>query len=273
MKIFISADIEGVAGIAAAAETNMATPIEYQPFRQQMKAEVMAACNGAFKAGAKEVLIKDAHGTGRNIIMDDYEVPEKRSVKLIRGWSGHPFGMVQEIDNSFAAVVFIGFHCAAGQAGNPLAHTINGSLFSRISLNGDTASELRLYGLAAAMVGVPVVFVSGDRVTCDEARTLIDGVSTVSTLEGIGPSVMSISPLESTQLIEKGVQHALKSNLPAPITFPKHFILKIEFNRAVDAYARSFYPGVKQVGDRDLEIESEDYLQILTFLRFASRYR
>ncbi|WP_300379781.1 M55 family metallopeptidase [Henriciella sp.] len=121
MKIYISADIEGVAGIASASEANMAMPGDYAPFRQQMAAEVMAASRGAFTAGATEILTKDAHGSGRNLVLSDFQVPEGKSFELIRGWSGHPLGMVQEIDESFSGAVFIGFHCAAGQAGNPLA--------------------------------------------------------------------------------------------------------------------------------------------------------
>ena len=197
MKIYISADIEGVAGIASPNEANMAVPGEYEPYRRQMAAEVLAACRGAYTAGASSILVKDAHGSGRNLVMGDFQVPAGKAFELIRGWSGHPLGMVQDIDESFAGALFIGFHAAAGQSGNPLAHTINGRLFARIELNGELASELRLYALAAATVNVPVLFVSGDAVVCDEAEALIPGVTTVRTLIGHGHSVRSISQTDA----------------------------------------------------------------------------
>jgi D-amino peptidase len=271
MKVYISADIEGVAGIAAAVEANPANPADYALYRRQMAAEVMAACDGAFAAGAQEIVIKDAHGTGRNLVLDDLAVPEGRSLRLIRGWSGHPRGMVQEIDASFAAAIFVGYHCAAGQAGNPLAHTLNGRLFARVLLNGIIASELRLYALAAAQVRVPVVFVSGDRRVCDEAESLLPGVVTVSTLEGVGPSVVSLAPTTSVNRIRGGTESAL-SKIAKPIDVPDSHTLEIEFKNAADAYARSFYPGVEQTSDCTLALETDDYLEALTFLRFASRY-
>ena len=272
MKIYISADIEGVAGIAAAPEANRAIPGEYQPFRDQMAAEVMAACRGAFSDGATSILIKDAHGTGRNLVLADFAIPASCRLELIRGWSGHPFGMVQDMDESFDGAIFIGFHCAAGEAGNPLAHTLNGALFSHVELNGATASELRLYALAAATVKVPILFVSGDATVCSEARKLIPGVSTLDILKGSGPSIRSIAPVEAVRRIEEEVQRAMRRDFPAPLTLPEHFTLRLEFRNAADAYARSFYPGVSLISARTLELKSEDYLAILTFLRFASRY-
>lgn len=273
MKVYISADIEGVAGIAAAAETNMATPADYAPFRRQMTAEVMAACEGAIAAGATEILIKDAHGTGRNLVLGDLAASEGCRIELIRGWSGHPLGMVQDIDESFTAAVFIGFHCGAGQAGNPLAHTLNGRLFSRVLLNGVIASELRLYAIAAGLMAVPVVFASGDRTVSDEAETLIPGAVTVSTLEGIGPSVRSILPSAAICAIRSGVRKALDRRGAVALAVPGEVTLTVEFNHAADAYARAFYPGAMLTGDRVVELRTADYLQALTFLRFASRYQ
>ena len=99
MKIYISADIEGTTGITDWEEAGKGHPT-YQEFRERMTEEVVAACEGAIEAGAKEILIKDAHDSGRNIIAG--RLPD--CAKLIRGWSGHPFSMVQELDESFAAL-------------------------------------------------------------------------------------------------------------------------------------------------------------------------
>ena len=270
MKIYISADIEGVACICAPSETDMSSP-DYAPFREQMTAEVSAACAGAYDAGADTIVVKDAHWTGRNIDPHRLAAPEGKNLSLIRGWSGHPFSMVQGLDRSFDLVLFVGYHSAASRAGNPLSHTYSGRLFSRIELNGVCASEFYLFSLAAGSVGVPVGFLSGDKALCDEARSLIDGIATVATVEGFGPSVQSILPKEAVARIRDKVRHAVSSPLPKPVALPKEFAFTLEFAKPHEAYMRSFYPGVKQVSDRELVLETKNYFDVLTFLTIASR--
>src|SRR5438552_8811814 len=153
MKIYISADIEGIAGISHGDEARKAHAT-YQEFRAEMTEEVVAACDGAIAAGATEILIKDAYATVRNIIAS--RLPD--CARLIRGWSGHPLCMVQELDESFAAVVLRGYHSKAGSEGNPLAHTLTGKI-AHLRLHGEIASEFLLHARAAALFDVPVVFV------------------------------------------------------------------------------------------------------------------
>ena len=103
MRVFISVDIEGVAGISHWDETAR-SHADYGPFQQQMTDEAVAACQGALDAGASAVTVKDAHGSGRNLLGSSLPRP----VELISGWSGHPFSMVQGLDESYDAVAFIG---------------------------------------------------------------------------------------------------------------------------------------------------------------------
>lgn len=274
-KLFISADIEGVACISAPVEVDKAHPAEYAPFQRQMTAEVAAACAGAWAAGVESILIKDAHWTARNIDPHELVAPAGKDLQLIRGWSGHPFAMVQGLDDSFDAVAFIGYHAAGGQGGNPLAHTVSSRAFARVELNGRTASECLIYAYAAASVGVPLVFLSGDRQLCEEASGLIDGLQTVATLQGSGASVQSILPAEAVQRIEAGVQEAVEraalGRPVAPLALPEAFEFKLCFNRASDAYARSFFPHVRQVSDNELVLETRRYFDVLTFLWFAAQ--
>jgi D-amino peptidase len=271
MKIYLSADIEGVACISAPTEADMSHPNEYAPFRKQMTDEVAAACTGAYAAGAELVVVKDAHWTGRNLDPHALPVPADKRLQLIRGWSGHPFSMVQGIDASFEQALFIGYHSGAGRGGNPLSHTVSGRLFARMELNGENASEFRLFALAAASGGVPVTFLSGDRAQCDEARELAPGIATVATLEGFGPSVLSISPKESVRRIREGVQAAVAAGEAACMAVPKAFDLHVSFVKAQDAYSRSFYPGVRQISDTTLQLESSQLLDVLAFIKIASR--
>jgi D-amino peptidase len=270
-RIYVSADIEGVACISAPTEVDMAKQAEYAPFREQMTAEVAAACAGAFAAGADAVFVKDAHWTGRNIDPHRLAAPPGKTLRLIRGWSGHPFAMVQGIDAGFRAAAFVGYHSAAGRAGNPLAHTVSGRMFTRVELNGALASEFHLYAYAAASVGVPVVFLSGDRALCEEAESLIEGIATVATLEGHGASVTSLLPGEATALIEQRLQQVLRGTLPAAPRLPADFHFRLCFTRATDAYAKSFFPGVRLASDTEVVLETGNYFDVLTFLWFAAQ--
>jgi D-amino peptidase len=271
MKLYISADIEGVAGVAAASEVDIGKVTEYAPFQKQMTDEVAAACRGGFAAGADAIMVKDAHWTGRNIDVHALVAPEGKQLQIIRGWSGHPFGMVQGIDGSYAAAAFVGYHSAAGGAGNPLAHTLSGRSFARMEVNGQLASEFLLYGYAAATVGVPVAFVSGDGALCAQAESLVDGIVTVVTLEGHGASTVSIAPGESVRRIEAGVARALTGRLPPPLAVPGDLHLRVVFNKPADAYAKSFYPGARQTADNELVFETRECLPLLTFLWFAAQ--
>ena len=174
------------------------------------------------------------------------------------------------IDERFDALAFIGYHCAASQGGNPLSHTFSG-MYHRVELNGQVASEFLLYAYAAASVGVPLVFLSGDRSLCQQAEALIDGIVTVATLEGRGPSVTSLLPSESLRLIEAGITRALSKPAPAPLRLPAEFHFKLTFHRPSDAYAKSFYPNVRLVSDTEVLLETRRYLDVLTLLQFAAR--
>src|SRR5512142_1232397 len=105
MKVYISADIEGITGTTHWDETEK-KHADYAEFREQMTAEVVAACEGALAAGASEIWVKDAHDSARNIIAG--RLP--REARLLRGWSGHPYLMMDQLDKTFQACLMIGYH-------------------------------------------------------------------------------------------------------------------------------------------------------------------
>ncbi len=198
MKIFITADIEGITGASHWDETDKKNA-DYGEFREQMTAEVAAACEGALEAGATEVWVKDAHWTGRNLIAS--KLPHQ--VKLVREWSGHPYGMMQELDKSFHAALAIGYHSRAASGTSPLAHTMNGSL-TYVKINGQDASEFMVSAYTACLAGVPMVFVSGDAGICQEAQALIPAMHSVAVKQGVGNSTISIHPQLAVSRSAKG---------------------------------------------------------------------
>lgn len=265
MKIYISADIEGVTGIAHWDETEKTKP-DYQQFTKQMTREVKAACEGAIKAGAKDIWVKDAHDTGRNIWADDLP----KIVRLIRGWSEHPFSMVQELDKTFDALLMIGYHSFSGSGANPLSHTLNSAKINYLKFNEEFASEFLIHSYIAASMEIPVVFVSGDEGICMEARKISPHIRTVAVNKGIGNSTISIQPLLALERIEEEVFSILKGDFQnCQIKLPEHFKVELSFRRHIQAYRSSFYPGMKQLSSTDLLFETDDYFEVLRMLLFA----
>jgi D-amino peptidase len=264
VKIYISADIEGVTGASHWDETEKVKP-DYQEFREQMTAEVSAACEGAMQAGATEIWIKDAHGTGRNLIAS--KLPRK--IRLIRGWSGHPFSMVQELDDSFHAMLMIGYHSRAGSIDNPLAHTFSGNI-ATLMINGRYASELHIYAHAAALVNVPLVFVSGDKGICEEAGLLIPGITTVAVKRGSGNATINIHPRVATERIREAVQTALQDDVSkCRLSMPDEFTVDICYKEHAMAMKASFFPGAVLTQPHTIRFVSNDYFEVLRLFAFV----
>ena len=266
MKIYISADMEGVTGVTHWDEVEHGKPSVYSQFQERMTLEVLSACKGANEAGADEIWVKDAHYSGRNILAE--KLP--KNVKLIRGWSGHPYSMVQELDNSFDALIMIGYHSMAGQGGNPLAHTMSSSKIDSLLINGQQTSEFFLHGNIAAKHSVPLIFVSGDAGLCNEVRKVSPNTITHATMVGVGDSTISIQPEESRKAIQRKVAKALKKNIENCIwKHPDSFTLHIRYVKQQSAYKASHYNGAVLIDDKTIEFETNNYDEIMRFILFA----
>jgi len=265
MRFFISADIEGVTGINNWSETNKGNP-EYAEFRTQMTREVVAACEGALAAGAREVVVKDAHDSGRNLKAEDLP----REVKLIRNWAGHPYSMVWGIDQGFDAVGFVGYHSPSGSNDNPLAHTMSSRAIMEMTLNGELCSEFLLHALVARTHHVVPVFLSGDAGICERATNFDPQIETVATFEGTGQATLSIHPLLAIEQIKEGVEKALKKKKEAfSMAVPEQFILEITYKKHQDAYRASHYPGAKILGAHSIRFETNNMTDVMRFIMFC----
>lgn len=264
MKLFISADIEGVTGIVNWNEADIDKSFS-KYFTEQMTKEVNAACEAALAAGVDDILVKDAHSTARNL--DPSKLPEQ--VKILRGWTNNPYIMMAGLDSSFDGVFFIGYHSAGGKNGNPLAHTMN-MRNEYVKINGEIASELTINAYTAAYTGVPVLLATGDKMICEDAQKLNPNIKTVPVSEGIGNASVSIHPNLALQKIQEQVQAVLKDDLSKYIvTLPESFHVEIAFREHYHAYSGSFYPGAKQTGHKTVAFETNDYMDVLRFLFFV----
>ena len=202
-KLFISADLEGTTGITHWDETEIGKPL-YDHFAKQMTREVCAACEGAPEAGYEDILVKDAHDSGRNI--DPSCLPEQ--ARIFRAWSRHPYSMMFGLDDSFDGVVFTGYHNAAGTNSNPLSHTMNRQN-NFVKINGVIASELMMNSLTAAYIGVPVYCVCGDKGLCEWIQSVNPNIEVVPVSEGTGNGSMSIHPDLAVRRIRETVRYAV----------------------------------------------------------------
>lgn len=266
MKVFISADIEGVTTTTQWPDTDMGS-LTYKEHALQMTKEVNAACEGAILAGAKDIFVKDAHDSAMNI--DQTALPD--IVKVHRKWSGEPYSMVEGIDDSFDAVMFIGYHSPATSGSNPLSHTMSNSKIFSIKLNDAVASEFMFFSYAAAYVNVPSVFLSGDKGLCDNANNMDPNHPSLITLpvkEGVGYSTINYSPNLMIKTIKEKVREALTQDFKC-LKLPKTFKLEVTYKEHGYAYKMSFYPNAKKVNDNTIVYESNDYYEILRAMKFV----
>jgi D-amino peptidase len=266
MKIYISADIEGVTGVVHWDETEK-TKSDFGEFAEQMTKEVIAACEGAMAAGAEELWIKDAHDSARNI--DINKLP--KNSRLIREWSRHPFCMMQELDESFDAAIMIGYHSAGSLSGNPLSHTLNNTKVNYIKINDEVASEFLVNTYIASLVGVPVVFVSGDEELCDEVRKTNSNIKAEAVKKGVGNSVISIHPQLAVENIKSSVEEILKSDFKnCLVKLPESFKIEISYVNHKYAYAAAFYPGARLVDATTIVFETSNYFDVLRMFMFLT---
>lgn len=110
MKAFISIDMEGICGIVREIETDPKKGGDsYQLSRHLMTQEANAAIEGCMKAGATEVLIADSHWNFDNLIPEELH----EAATLLRG-TPRGFSMMQDLDASYDAALFVGYHARAG---------------------------------------------------------------------------------------------------------------------------------------------------------------
>jgi D-amino peptidase len=205
MKIFISVDIEGVAGVVLPQQGQPGN-LEYEHSRRLMTAEANAAIEGAFAGGAIEVLVNDSHGPMINLLPD---LLDPRA-ELIRGQI-KPGSMFAGLDGSYSGAMCVGYHAAAGDNG-VLAHTYSTRDFTGVRLNGMAASEAMFFGAYAGAMGVPVILLSGDDVTERTCGGLFPGAEVVRVKTALGQrAARALSPHESAKHIRAAAERAVRA--------------------------------------------------------------
>jgi D-amino peptidase len=258
VKVFISFDMEGVAGIVDWSQC-IGPGQPYEEGRRLLLGEVNAAIDGAVEAGASEIVCNDAHGAMNNL--DPAALHGRASYVAGRH---KPLYMMEGMDESVDAVFFIGYHGSISGASSVLSHTYNPSVISRVSLNGAECGESGINALVALARGAPVALITGDQQTITQGGPFFKKAEQVVVKQSITRfSAVQLHPAEARMRIAAGAEQALR-RLPTiglpDITLPAR--LDIEVQTADMAQVGSWVKGAERTGTRSIAIEGDDPLGV-----------
>jgi D-amino peptidase len=262
MKVFVSTDMEGTAGVVDWAQCVGDGP-EAAAGRRLLLAEVNAAIEGAVEGGATEVVVNDSHSTMRNLPADELAA----GATYISG-SHKPMYMMQGLDDSFGAVLFISYHGSIGAPAG-LSHTYNPRAVTEARLDGTVTGEAGINALVAAHYGVPVVMVSGDRCACQETAALIPGVHGAVVKEHVSRvAAHSLHPVRARALIRETAARAVAGAAAAAPPPIDPGVLEVTVRTTDIAEAATWVRGVERTGPRELRFHGPD--RLATFRSFAA---
>jgi D-amino peptidase len=268
MKIYISADMEGVVGVVTGEQLGP-TGFEYQRFRELMTQEVNAAIEGALAGGATEIVVSDSHGNGQNLLIE--KLP--RDILLVRSWP-RPLGMMQGVDATFAGAVFIGYHSGTTNPEGVRAHTLSSARIADVRLNDLSMSEAGINAAIAGHFNVPIIMVSGDDVVVKETTALLGNIegAVVKWASGFH-SAKTIMPTASYDLIREKVRKAVGRikefktyKLTAPIK------LEVRFKNYRPSEVLSYLSIVERVDAHSIRFTGKDMIEVSKFLSFINTY-
>lgn len=258
MKLFLSTDIEGTSGIVA-WEQIIEESAEYEQGRRLLTNEVNAVIVGAMEAGANEFVVNDAHHFMRNLHPQDL----LGQATLITG-RHKPLYMMEGLDESFDGVCFVSYHGSIGAERAVLSHTYNPAAVWEVRLNGEIVGESGINALVAAHYGVPIIFVSGDEVTAQEARLIAPQAEKVVVKHSLGRFAAShIHPTVACEMLRKGAADAVRnSERMSPPAFEQPVRLEVTFQVADMAEWSLWVRGVERVGLRTIVISDDNLLNM-----------
>ncbi len=267
-RIYVSADMEGVAGVVTGEQLGPAG-FEYQRFREFMTDEVLAAIEGARAAGAGEILVSDSHGNGQNLLLD--RLPP--DVQVVRAWP-RPLGMMQGIDASFAGVICIGYHTGTTDLEGVRAHTMSSARLTDIRLNGVSQPELGINAAIAGEHGVPVIMVSGDDAIVARARQLLGSVEGATVKWAYGfHSARTLVPAAARELIRTTAEEAVrKLSTFRPFQVQAPVRLEVQFKNYRAAEILSYLSIVERIDAHAIRFTGSDMTEVSKFLQFLGHY-
>jgi len=265
LKIYISADMEGVVGAVTDAQLGPGG-FEYERFRQFMTNEVNAAIDAARAAGAIEFVISDSHGNGQNILID--QLPD--DVTIVRSWP-RELSMMAGIDETFDGVIFLGYHASTNNTRGVRAHTMSSANITSLRLNGMTMTEGGINAAIAGHFGVPIIMVSGDDIAVAENQVIIGDI------EGAVVkfhSARTLTPEAAYEVIRTRTKSAIdriEDFEPYVLDTPIELELSLKHYQPVELL--SYLTNVEKVNSHTIRFLGEDIVEVSNFLQVVADYR
>lgn len=269
VKVYISVDMEGVAGVVTADQL-LPTGFEYERFRGFMTAEALAAIQGARDAGATTIVVSDSHGNGENLLIE--QLPS--DVTLVRSWP-RPLTMMEGIDSSFAAAVFIGYHASTTSPAGVRAHTFSSANFAGVELNGVAIPEAGLNAAIAGRFGVPVVAVSGDDIAVRETQQIVNGIEGAVVKHAISfHAAATMTPAAAQVLIRNAVKAGVQKRASIkPYVLATPVRLDLTFKNYRPAELLTYLPGVQRINSHTVRFTGRDIIEVSKFIEFVTNYQ
>jgi D-amino peptidase len=270
LKVYISADMEGITGVVSVDQLSP-TSFEYNQARQWMTAEVLAAIQGAREAGATEFVVSDSHGNGESLLIDKF--PADVPITIVRSFP-RPLGMMEGIDSTFGAVIFIGYHAATTSTTGVRAHTMSSALLTRIALNGVSQSEAGINAAIAAQYGVPVVMITGDDAIVSETKQRLGNLEGVVVKRAIGfHSAATLTPEVGQGRIRQQAKIAVmrRAEMKA-YTMTKPLSVDVSFKNYRPVELLGYLPNIQRVDAHTVRFVGRDMVEISKFLEFVTSY-
>ena len=268
MKIYISADMEGVVG-AVSPDQLGPEGFEYQRFREFMTKEVNAAIEAAFEAGATEVVVSDSHGNAQNLLIE--KLP--KNVLLVRGFP-RPLLMMEGIDETFDGAIFLGYHSSTTNSKGVRAHTMSSARLADVRLNNMSMSEGSFNASIAGHFDVPIIMVSGDDAAVKEMTDVLGDVEGAVVKWNYGfHSAKTMMPDAACSLIRQKVKKAIgriDDFKPYKLTTPVQ--LDIRFKNYRPSEVLDYLPIVERRDARSIRFIGKDMIETAKFMTFVMFY-
>jgi D-amino peptidase len=269
LKVYISVDMEGITGVVTNEQLGPAG-FEYQRARQFMTDELNAAIQGARDAGATQILVSDSHGNGQNLLID--QLPN--DVRIVRSWP-RPLMMMEGIDSTFAAALFIGYHASSANVRGVRAHTVSSANLTGIALNGIQMPEGGINAAIAGHFGVPIVMLSGDDATAAEVSRIVGPIETAVVKRALSfHAAETMTPKAALDLIRQKAKAGVERRatlrphvLRGPIT------LDVSFKHYRAAEIMAYLPMVTRVDAHTIRIVARDITEVSRFIEFVTTYQ
>ena len=265
-KVFISVDMEGISGISGADQLS-ATGAEYGRSRKLMADDANAAIRGARAGGATEIVVNDSHGSMRNLRLEDL-APGARLVS-------HSFkraGMMEGLDDSFDAVIFVGYHAQAGTPSGLFAHTGSG-VVADVRVNGRSLGEGGLNTLVAGWYGVPVVLVTGDDVAVKQVAAVAPDARTIAVKRAINQRAVEFRPLADVHAeIEAAAKDAVARAKRAAPKREAAYKVEVQFQETFIPEVAESLPGMQRPAPDTIAFSADTMPRAYTLIRLLYRY-